>query len=231
MATACKSLLAIGLALLLTGFASARQGPPLFGGLGLPLDMLLQNEGVQKELKLGDEQIGKIREVLHDVRLKHREDWEKLRDLSQEERREKLLELIKLVTDDTAKSLADVLSPAQVRRLKQIKWQNDGLRAFSEDDVNEHLKLTEEQREKIRTINEQARQEFAAIFQGDSGAAGGGNGYQDGMKRITALRKETLAKGVAILTPAQKQTWKDLIGNPYDVKFAQVNRRAVGGEK
>jgi Spy/CpxP family protein refolding chaperone len=224
----CTAFAAVGLVLLLGGYAGSQQGPGLFGGLG-GLDMLLQNAGVQKELVLKDEQLSKVKEVIRDVRLKHREDWEKLRDLSPEERREKLPELIKLVSDDTTKSLGEVLSPAQLKRLKQIKWQNDGLRAFSDGEVNKILKLTEPQREKIRTINEEARQEFAAIFQGSDSPASGN--YQDAMKKVTTLRKETLAKGVDVLTAEQKRTWKDLVGNPFEVRFEQSNRKTAGGEK
>jgi hypothetical protein len=224
----CKALFAVGLVLVVAGHAGSQQGPGLFGGLG-SLDMLLQNAGVQKELGLKDEQLSKVKEVIRDVRLKHREDWEKLRDLSPEERREKLPQLIKLVSDDITKSLGEVLSPAQLKRLKQIKWQNDGLRAFSEEDVNKVLKLTEPQREKIRTINEEALQEFAAIFQGSDSPPSGN--YQDAMKKVTTLRKETLAKGVAALTPEQKKAWKDLVGNPFEVRFEQSNRKTAGGER
>jgi Spy/CpxP family protein refolding chaperone len=220
-----RELVSLILTLMLAGYSGAGQGPELFGGLG-GLDMLLQNGGVQKELGLKDDQRSKVKEVIHDIRVKHREDWEKLRDLSQEERREKLPGLIKLVSDDTTKNLAEVLNPAQLKRLKQIKWQNDGLRAFSEAEVNKFLKLTDSQREKIQAVNEEARQEFAAIFQG--GDAPGGGNYQDAMKKVTALRKDTLAKGVAVLTPEQKKTWKDLIGNPFEVTFEQPKRKSPG---
>jgi hypothetical protein len=39
------------------------------------------------------------------------------------------------------------------------------------------------------------------------------------MQKMTALRKERLDKALATLTDDQKKTWKELTGEPYEVKF------------
>jgi Spy/CpxP family protein refolding chaperone len=225
--TLSGSWLVVCLAVVVVGKAQAYQGPNLlFGGLG-GLDMILQNDGVKRELKLSDEQNQKVKEVIRDVRLRHREDWEKLKDLSPEERREKLPELIKVDSDDAMTGLGKVLSPDQVKRLKQIKWQNDGLRAFSDEEIIKTLSLSADQRQKIKSISEDARHEFAAIFQ-PAGDASGGSGIQEGVRKIAILRRDTLEKAVNVLNPSQKKQWKQLIGEPFEVKIGASQRKSSG---
>lgn len=220
MRTRLKVMLTTVLGIVVTAGATA-QGLHLFGGLG-GLDMLLQNSGVLKELKLNDEQLTRIKEVVREIRLRHREDWERLRDLSEEERRERLPEVIKLVSDETMKSLQEVLSPSQIRRLKQIKWQNDGLTAFSDEEVSRTLKLSAEQKERIRVINAEVTREWHALVPASSGLAGpDGNRYREVLRKLTVIRKEALEKGVGLLSQDQKKVWKNVVGEPYEVQFEQ----------
>src|SRR5260370_30788564 len=60
-------------------------GRGMMGGPG----MLLQNSGVQKELKLSDEQIQKVKETNEKIRDKHNDEFEALRKLDVQEVREK----------------------------------------------------------------------------------------------------------------------------------------------
>jgi hypothetical protein len=204
------------------------QGSHLFGGLG-GLDMLLQNPGVLKELKLSDEQVTRVKEVVHEMRLKHREDWEKIRDLSEEERRDRLPEVIKLVSDDTMKSLHSVLSVPQVRRLKQIQWQNDGLGAFSDDEVIKALQLTVEQKEKIRALNSEVNRQWHDLVTSSAASGTEGNRYREIFRKLSVIRREARDKGVGLLTAAQKKTWKDLVGEPFEVKIEQLRTgKAIG---
>ena len=79
---------------------------------------MLQSEVVQKELKLDKDQIDKIKQIATDIREKHQDDFAGLRDLSQEERGEKMRELMKKVGEETTKALADVFKPEQTGALQ-----------------------------------------------------------------------------------------------------------------
>jgi Spy/CpxP family protein refolding chaperone len=199
--------LAAGLALVLTGPTRAQRS---LGGF----DLLLQNEGVHKELKLSEEQLTKVKEVIHQVRQKHKEELEKQSQLSPEERKEKAQVVLEAISQETLKSLTDTLKPEQIRRLKQIHLQLKGIQAFFEADVGKALKLTDEQRDKLKTIEEDAREEFRKATTGPGKA-----NFQEALKKAVALRKEALDKAIAVLTPEQKKTWKDLAGAPYEIKF------------
>jgi len=240
-----KVVLTFGLAALVTLPAVAQQqqrggrgfgGRGGFGGFGGP-GMLLQNEGVKKELKLTDEQAKKASEAVTKVREKHQDEFQGLRDLSQDERREKMTQITKVISDETTKALADILTPEQQKRLKQIQLQQRGPQAFSDPDVLKALKLTDDQKEAIKTINEDFTQDSRELFQsfgrGNRGAGrglGGAGGFSpENQKKITELRKETMGKVMAVLKDDQKKTWKEMTGDPFEVRF-EGQRGGRGGD-
>jgi hypothetical protein len=208
-----KVFLVLGLAGVLTGPAWAQgRGFGMFGGGG-PAG-LVSNKSVQKELGLTEDQAKKATEAVNAVRQKHQDDFAGLRDLEGEERAQKAQQLMKTVGDEQMKSIADILSADQIKRLKQISLQTRGAQAFADPEIQKDLKLTDDQKDKIKTINDDARQEMGALFSG-----GGGFGDPETQKKMAALRKETLEKVTAVLEDSQKKSWKEMTGNPFEVKF------------
>jgi hypothetical protein len=102
------------------------------------------------------------------------------------------------------------MNTEQVRRLHQIHHQVQGAQAFTDEYVQSRLKLTDAQKSEINQIIQESREKMRTIFQesqGDREAA---------MAKMTELRKETLAKAEAKLTPEQKTTWKQMLGSPFE---------------
>jgi hypothetical protein len=185
-----------------------------FGGFGMGGGaMLLMNPDVQKELKLSEEQITKSKEVTQSVREKFKDDFAKLKDTPQDQRREKFQELSKSISAATEKGLKDVLNADQQKRLKQLEIQARGAAAFNEADVQNSLKLTDEQKEKIKTINEDIGKEMRETFKGAK------DNPQEAFTKIGTLRKDGLEKVVATLNADQKKAWKEMTGEPFEFKF------------
>jgi Spy/CpxP family protein refolding chaperone len=226
----------LGLVLILAGPALAQrgQGGGGRGGFGGP-GMLIQNQSVQKELKLTDDQIQKIKDATTSINEKHKDERDAVRSLQGDERREKGQELGKKIANETNEALAGILKPEQSKRLKEITLQRDGPRAFNSEDVQNSLKLTDDQKDKIKTINEDAAKEMREIFPqgGRRGAGGGGvadaNVFKESMTKMAALNKETMEKISSVLTDDQKKAWKDMTGQPFEIKFeAPQGRRGPG---
>jgi Spy/CpxP family protein refolding chaperone len=196
------------------------------GGFGGGAAALLQNEGVQKELKMDQAQIEKAQKITQDVRAKFRDDFTKLQDVPQEQRFQKMQELNQKISDETMKALKDVLKDEQVKRLNQIQLQQRGIDAFTDSEVQTALKLTGEQKDKIKTITDDFRRDQREIFQG----ARGGN-FQEAQQKTAALRKETLEKVTSLLNADQKKAWKDLTGEPFEVRFQFGRGRGRGGNQ
>jgi hypothetical protein len=208
--------LTLGVAALLAMPAFAQQpkhkghgsGMPMGGGAGL-----IANEAVQKELKLTDEQASKAEAVALDVRKKHQGDFVKLKDINARERFEKVAEIVRTMTSETNKGLADVLKPEQMKRYRQIQLQQLGLMAFTEPEVQSKLKLTDDQVGRIRRINADSQSQRRQLSQG-----GGGN-REEMHKKVATLGKESMDKALAVLSADQKQAWKDMTGEPFEVRF------------
>jgi Spy/CpxP family protein refolding chaperone len=196
------------------------------GGFGGP-GGLARNKSVQQELKMTDEQVKKVDDALRQVREKHQEEFQKMREgqLSDEERQT----LFKTIGEETNKELASILSAEQNKRLKQIELQQAGSRGLLQDDVEKALKLTDEQKDKIKTINEDAQKEMRSL--GEAARSGGGGGFAEFGKKMAALRKESLDKAMAVLTAEQVTTYKELTGAPFEVKFEFGRGRGRGQGK
>lgn len=185
------------------------------GGVGA----LIHTEAVQKELKMEKEQVDKSTEAATKVREKHADEFAKLRDLSQEERRTKTTELTKVINDETLAALETILNAEQVKRLKQLELQRAGVAAFTRVEVEKTLTLNDEQKGKLKTISEESATKMRELMGGGRGqggrpqrGAGGGRGTAPDQIKIDALRKEYLDKAVAVLTDEQKKTWGEMTG-------------------
>jgi hypothetical protein len=231
--------LTVGLVVALAGIAAAQpprgQGRGGFGGGFGGYGFLIRNEAVQKELKLDKEQADKAAEAATKVREKYTDELAKLRDLEQEERRTKQRELNQKINDETVKAIGEVLKPEQMARLKQIELQQAGFAAYTRSDVQSALKLTAEQKEKVKTITDKANTDIREAMggpgqggrqRGQGGAGGPGRGtgrggFGAGNEKVTAIRKETNEKLVAVLTDDQKKTWKELTGAEFTVPLTR----------
>jgi len=204
-----KMVLTLGALALMASpaWAQGRGGFGMGGGAGI-----LMAPNVQKDLKLSDDQVAKVQDTVREVAEKHRDDFGALRDASPEERVAKMATLNKTVGDEIKKALS--FSDEQSKRYDQISLQARGLQAFADPAVAGKLKLTDEQKSKIREMAE-------------SGRRGGGASNKDASKeeRAEAFRKmaetqrENLAKVQATLTDDQKKAWKELTGEPIVIEF------------
>lgn len=242
MKLVCRALLVLGVACLLAQPILAQEGggQGRRGGRGGGFGMggsslgLLQNESVQKELNLTSDQVSKVKDVAKEIREKHQDDIAGLRDLSGEEQQTKRQELQKTMSAEAKKSLAGTLKPEQEKRLRQIELQQMGTRAFDDPEVQTALKLTDDQKDKLKTISDDARKEMQSLFprrRGGEGGGGGGGGQargnrEENMKKIQTLRKETMEKALAVLNDQQKKEWSDMTGSPFEI---QRGRRGQGG--
>jgi hypothetical protein len=209
-----RTVFGLGLFALVASPAFA-QGGRGFGMGGGGVGMLIGNESVQKELKLDDQQIEKAKEFAEKAREKGREAREALQGLEGDERRTKAAEIAKEANETAMKAFGEFLKPEQITRLKQISYQQQGARAFSDAEVAKKLNLTDAQKSDIQGIVQESMEGMRGLFSQDQSA----EDRAAAMKKMTELRKETLDKAAAKLNDEQQKTWKDLIGSPFEVKY------------
>jgi hypothetical protein len=197
------------------GQGQGRGGPGMFGGGGI--GMLAQNKSVQEEIKLTDDQATKVKDYGTKAGEKAREEFQKLQDVPQEERREKMQAMMKTANEEAEKELGGILKPEQMKRLKQISLQQRGAQAVNDPEIEKALKLTDKQKEDVKTITTESQKALQEL-RPPPGQGGGGAPNPETQKKIQDLRKDTNEKVVSVLHDDQKKTWKELTGTPFEVK-------------
>jgi hypothetical protein len=222
----CKLFLALGVVALVSTpvFAQGRGG---FGRGGGSIGTLAQNKSVQEELKLDKDAVTKVDEALKKVNEDLKDDVAKIRDrnASQEDR----AAARKKVGEAQEKALKSALSEKQFARLVQIQLQQRGLAIFEDEKVQKTLKLSDEQKTKIKEINDALTKERSELFpQGQRPAA-------DAVTKFQGLRKDAMSNAIKALDDGQKKALKELTGEPFEVKFDRQGTgrggRGNGGQK
>ena len=206
-----KLILTLGALALLASPAWAQgQGR---GGFGGGAAGFLMAPNVQKDLKLTDEQVKKVQETLREIREKHQGDYTALRDASPDVRSTKMATLNETVGDEVKKALS--FSAEQSKRFDQISLQAHGAQAFANPTVDAKLKLTDDQKSKIREIVEATRSSSAGAFNKDASE----QERTDARNKRAATQKQNMTKVQALLTSDQKKAWKELTGEPIEIQY------------
>ena len=191
--------------------------------------MLLQSEGVQKDLQLTTEQTEKVKDVLKNARESLRKQREAIRDLSTEERRTKMKEVrgkIEAGAKETREKIEAILTPKQKDRLKEIRLQVAGFRAFANAEVAKALNLTEEQREKVRKLGGKVA-DLTKGLRDLSPRERRAKMAELGEKLKTA-REESLAEGMKVLTPEQREKFEKMQGKKLELKPGELPLQGNG---
>jgi mono/diheme cytochrome c family protein len=158
-----------------------------FPGLGLL--GLLPNQSVQEELKLTEEQKAKLKTALDRVRADREADLVELRKGPTWRVRSGIS---RRLNEATLKAIDGILPREQEARLKQIQFQQQGNRAYAEPEVQKALKLTDDQKARIKEI----------------------------LNGVTGTKAtEATDKIDALLTDEQKQAFTALLGEKFAIKF------------
>lgn len=222
------------LAASMVGLAIAqRQGGGGFGFGGGPAT-LINSKTVLADIKATDDQVAKLRDWAKDYQSKMFASFKDFKDLSKEERAERMAK----TTDDAWKSVGEILKDEQVKRLKQIDLQVAGAQAYSRKEVAEALKISEDQRGKMQDAGMALFQEMRDLreeygLKGFGGPKLDADKQKEYDKKMAAITKDFNTKLQTVLTDEQKAKWKEMTGEPIDVAKVQAESRPQfgGGRK
>ena len=190
------------------------QGPALEPRGTPPSFMLLEQKSVQEELKLTEDQVKRLKVVA----VTQKDSEPNLVGLSPEERFKEIQKLVRKMDE----SVAEILKPEQVKRLREISLQEQGIRALADPDIENELKMTEEQKQKIKGIFKETMKQRMELV-----STGGGNS-EEAKKKMADLRKSMEEKMQNVLTAEQKAKWKELTGEPFK---GEIHFEPAGGSR
>jgi Spy/CpxP family protein refolding chaperone len=213
-----------------------RGGMGIMGGGGGPIG-LLNSKTVKEEIKLTEEQETKFKAWAKEYAVKMMEEgksrFESLKDTPKEEWGKKMGEMMAEATKKQYTEIATILKEEQVKRLKQIDVQVMGLRAFGNPEVVAALKITDEQKDKLKDATENMMKESREL-RDEYGIKGFAQRPMDESKakefdkKMSGITKETMEKIMGMMTDAQKTSWKEMTGATVDVAKIQTESRAGG---
>ena len=203
--------------------ATTQAQPPGGGGRGgfggTPVTQLLQSKTVREELKLTEEQTSKLKEWGTEFQTKMRE---KRDGIPREEMREKLPAIMAEMQKTVWKDLGEVLKPEQVKRLKQVEFQVSGLRALGNPETAAALKVTDDQKEKLKSVLDDSGKEMRDLSEEYGGRFPGQrptdpDKAKEFDKKSAKISKDATAKAMEVMTAEQKKQYAEMAGDPIDV--------------
>jgi serine/threonine protein kinase len=166
---------------------------------------LLSQPPVLDELRLDEEQRAKVGELSARVAKQWKESLRDVGRVSAAERGRRSLEQARANEAD----LKAVLTPEQLRRLHQVGLQADVAGAFREPEVAAVLGLTDEQRDRIRTIEEEEFLDLLRSFRPDLLPA---NADKGPAPKPRPPKNERILER---LTEEQARKWREVTGAPF----------------
>ena len=215
----CLGICCLGLCCLMLAasvLAQGFRGPgpggprgPGFGGPGggdpLGSVALIGIPEVQQELKLSDEQKPKVADVISKMQEQSRAAFESfnpqevfaLEEKEREQRFAKMRTQMEEITKQTEERLGKVLDKRQAGRFAELQLQRGGVGSLLRDEIGKQLKLSDEQRDKLRDLIARNPPFFVPADQ----------------------RKQAETDAVAVLSAKQQEQWIKLKGA--DFKFPE----------
>jgi serine/threonine protein kinase len=165
---------------------------------------LLGQPAVLDDLHMSEDQRRRVVELVDRIEKQQMESFKDAVQLTPAERGRRFLEQAR--TDDA--EVHALLTAEQLSRLRQIRLQSEGAGAFRDPEVASLLRLSAEQRDRIRAIEEEPF--FAWMKTWVPGEPPPGPGPEP-RPLNTALNERILA----LLTDQQARQWKEMIGEPF----------------
>lgn len=192
----------------LTGIALGQQQQRPQSKDASALGPFLANPDVQKELKLSDEQISKLKDAISKVVDKYKADMANYQRLSPEDQQKK----VKAFSEDNNKAIAGVLDAKQWKRFKQIQWQVGGVGALQDADLQKELKLSDEQKKKLDGIFTGFNKKMQEMQKS----------RETSQEKYQTLFQDTAKKANDVLTEEQQKNFKELKGSPFQFSAPQT---------
>jgi hypothetical protein len=175
---------------------------------------VVYRDKVQDELKVTDDQKRSLMEKFSEHVEATMKTFDKLKDLKPEEREKEMQQHRKASDEKLSATLKDVLDEKQRTRLFQIQVQQAGVFALlGENELFLPMKITVDQRKQFAGIVRDMQKKIEPLMKE---AQSGGNPEVIRPKAMK-IRQEHSDKLESLLSKAQKEKWKEIMGKPFDL--------------
>ncbi len=171
---------------------------------------LVFRDKVQADLKLSDEQKKKLEKRLQDTVPGAMQFFQKLGEKKPEEREKELHAYREKAREKLTAFLEGALQDEQLKRLRQIMLQREGLFALGSAEIVKELELTDRQRQQFLEVVLGMQKKAAPLMK----EAQQGARPEEIWPKILKLREEHSRQIENLLSDAQKKQWQKMLGKP-----------------
>ncbi len=219
----------------------------IFPGVGqvpnlLPKNVLLGFNEVQVELMLTEAQKKQQETIRNETMEKTRQALQELRKSKKSVLSKEFHDARDRITEQAGKSLEQVLTESQRKRLDEIQIQVQNAMAFERPDLQKQLEVSKDQSAKIKKIAEQSQLEIAkasevaiALKPKDAGSSitlddvrayvktpGFTESVRKSRERIREARAAMMDRVAAVLNAQQNDAYRKMLGAPFDIPMLGV---------
>ncbi len=177
---------------------------------------LLRMQPVEKELKLSEDQIGKVNEVAEKLGKEMMEQFADLREIEdRQEQRAKMIELGDQFDGKAHEQVREILSEDQMRRLYQIRLQVRGaVYGLNNRWIADRLELTDEQKQKAAELDKATQDKIFDAFGSfrDLSQEQRREKMGEVREKIGKIRSEADEQALRILTAEQREALEKMKG-------------------
>ena len=179
-------------------------------------------EQVQKELKLSEEEVEKVKKLAETMRKEMGEQFGKLREIEdRQERRDKMISLSQEFDEKARSAIRKVISGEQMVRIYQIRLQLRGdLYGVNNKWVAGQLKLTDEVKRKAAELDKETQEKVFEAYSAlrDLKDEERRKKYGEIREKTSKIRAEANEKALGMLNDEQKEQYEKFKGEEFKIE-------------
>ena len=178
-------------------------------------------EQVQKELKLSEEEVEKVKKLAEKMRAEMGEQFGKVREIEdQQKRREKMIALSEEFDEKARNAIREIVSDKQIMRVYQIRLQLRGdLFGLNHKWIAGQLKLTDEVKKKLAELDKATQEKVSEAYTAirDLSQEERRKKFGEIREKIGKIRAESNEKALGLLTDEQKEQYAKFKGEEFKI--------------
>lgn len=192
-----------------TAGQAGAQGSAQFNYGGITQQPWFADQGIRQQLRLNDNQYNQLNKAWGTQWQTYSRGMGQLNNVPEDQRAARMSEMNQNFNRGFSTATKDVFTPEQQQRYNQLYYQYQGYNAFNDPQVQQKLNLTDAQKQKLRQYSTQFQTQQNDINKSVT------TDRQGAGKRFGELRNRDRDFTNSFLTDEQRQTWRQMTGEPY----------------
>lgn len=168
------------------------------------------DQGIRNQLRINEDQFNRLNKVYGEQWNRYNTGISGLNNLEPAQRTQKMQQMSQDFYRGVNDAAKEVLNAEQMSRYNQLYLQHQGWQAFDDPEIQRKLNLTDEQRQKINQLQSDYQTQWGNLNKEF------GTDREGAARRYNELRQKNREQMNSLLNEQQRQTWREMTGDPFD---------------